>query len=49
LAPKYGSAWGLLGISLLELNQLDAAVSALATAIKIDPASTLAYNNLGRV
>jgi len=49
LSPQYGSAWGVLGISLLELNQLDAAVSALATAIKIDPASTLAYNNLGRV
>jgi tetratricopeptide (TPR) repeat protein len=31
------------------LNELDAAAMALETAIKIDPASPYAYNNLGRV
>ncbi len=49
LAPQYYSAWNLLGISLIELNQLDAAAAALDTESKIDPASTFAYNNLGRV
>ena len=48
-SPQNGNAWNLLGISLLELNQFDAAAAALETAIKIDPASSFAYNNLGRV
>lgn len=49
LSPQNSSAWNLLGISLLELNQFDAAAAALGTAIKIDPESSFAYNNLGRV
>ena len=49
MSPQNGNGWNLLGISLLELNQLDAAAAALETAIKVDPASTFAYNNLGRV
>jgi TonB family protein len=49
LSPNYSAGWHTLGISLLELRQLDAAASALETAIKLDPASSYAYNNLGRV
>ena len=49
LSPNYSAAWNMLGISLLELHQLDEAASALETAVKIDPASSQAYNNLGRV
>jgi TonB family protein len=49
LNPQHFSAWNLLGISLLDLNQPDAAAAALETQIKIDPASRFAYNNLGHV
>ncbi|HXM67099.1 MAG TPA: TonB family protein [Candidatus Acidoferrum sp.] len=49
LAPQNNGGWNLLGISLLEMNQLDAAATALQMAIANDPASTFAYNNLGRV
>jgi tetratricopeptide (TPR) repeat protein len=49
LSPQHNSAWNLLGISLLALNQLEAAASALEAQIKIDPGSPIAYNNLGRV
>jgi TonB family protein len=49
LAPQDGSGWNQLGIALLELNQLDAAVEALEMSVKVDTASTFAYNNLGRV
>ncbi len=47
LSPQHNSAWNLLGISLLAMNQLDAAAAALETQIKIDAGSTFAYNNLG--
>ncbi len=49
LSPQHNSAWNLLGISLLAMNQLDAAAAALETQIKIDAGSTFAYNNLGRL
>jgi TonB family protein len=49
LSPENRVAWNLLGISLLELRELDAAATALEMQIKVDPASNLAYNNLGRV
>jgi len=49
LAPLYPNAWNLLGISLLALNQLDAAADALQKEIQIYPGSSNAYNNLGRV
>jgi len=49
LSPNYSSAWNMLGMSLLELHQLDEAASALEAAVKLDPASSQSYNNLGRV
>jgi TonB family protein len=49
LAPRHGAAWNLLGMSLLEINQLDAAEAALKKQIEVDPGSHFAYNNLGRV
>jgi len=49
LSPDYKSAWNLLGISLSEMGQLDAAASALKKLIEIEPDSVTAYNNLGRV
>jgi len=49
LSPQHNSAWNLLGISLLAMNQLEAAAAALETQIKIDAGSAFAYNNLGRV
>ena len=49
LAARNSNGWNLLGISLLELHELDQAASALETAVKLDPASPFAYNNLGRV
>jgi TonB family protein len=48
LSPQSG-AWNLLGNSLLNLYQLDGAIAAFQTQIKVDPASPYAYNNLGRV
>ena len=47
--PRHYSAWNLLGIALLELNELPAAEDALKRQIEIDPSSVNAYNNLGRV
>ena len=49
LSPQSGSAWNLLGLSLLDMHQPDAAATALETQIKVDSGSTFAYNNLGRV
>jgi len=49
LAPQSRNGWNQLGMSLLELNQLDAAADALKKQIEIDPGSPFAYNNLGRV
>lgn len=49
LSPRYSAAWNLLGMSLLELRELDQAATALETAVKLDPASSYSYNNLGRV
>ncbi len=34
-APQHQNAWNLLGITLLALNQLDAAAEALETQIKV--------------
>lgn len=49
LSPSNSSAWNWLGLSLLEVHELNIAASALETALRLDPASTYAYNNLGRV
>ena len=49
LSPLYSTAWNLLGISLLEVGELDAAATALRKQIEVDPGSYFAYNNLGRV
>src|ERR1022692_2356956 len=49
LAPQHHAAWNLLGLSLLALNQPDAAATAIEKQIEIDPASPFAYNNLGLV
>jgi TonB family protein len=49
ISPRSVAAWNLLGISLLELHDLDAAATALETEVRLDPASSFGYNNLGRV
>jgi TonB family protein len=47
--PAHTTAWNLLGISLLEMNELPAAEDALKRQIVVDRSSPSAYNNLGRV
>jgi TonB family protein len=49
LSPQNSTGWNLLGMSLANLNQLDAAADAMNTAIKADPGTPYAYNDLGRV
>lgn len=49
ISPRSVAAWNLLGISLLELHDLDAAATALETEVRLDAASSFGYNNLGRV
>lgn len=49
LAPQDAYAWNLLGLSLLALNEPDAAANAFTNSIKFYPASPTAYNNLGLV
>jgi TonB family protein len=49
ISPRSIAAWNLLGISLLELHDLDAAATALETEVRLDAASSFGYNNLGRV
>jgi TonB family protein len=49
ISPRSFAAWNLLGISLLELHELDAAATALETEVRFDAASSFGYNNLGRV
>ena len=47
--PLNANAWSVLGSSLLELHELNQAATALETAVKLDPASSFALINLGRV
>jgi TonB family protein len=49
ISSRSFAAWNLLGISLLELHELDAAATALETEVRLDAASSFGYNNLGRV
>lgn len=48
-SPRMYQAWYLLGTSLLALHELDAAATALETAVSVYPTSPLAYNTLGHV
>lgn len=48
MAPGNAYAWNLLGMSLLELRELAAAVSAFETSVKLDPSNPYVYNNFGR-
>ena len=49
MSPQHGSAWNLLGLCYLELDELKKAEDAFNRQIEVSPQSTFAYNNLGRV